>query len=91
MGNTQNLPLGCFKWVEEISQTNKDFIKSYNLDSDMKYFLECYIQYLEELHRLHNDLRFFTRKNENWKALKNIAELFDKKEYVMHVRNSKEA
>ena len=48
MGNTQNLPLGCFKWVEEISQTNKDFIKSYNLDSDMEYFLECDIQYLEE-------------------------------------------
>ena len=62
---SQNLPLGCFKWVEEISQSNKGFIKSYNLDSDMEYFLEGDIHYLEELHRLHNDLLFFTRKNEN--------------------------
>ena len=48
MGNTQNLPLGCFKWVEEISQTNKDFIKSYNLDSDMEYFLEGDITFLRK-------------------------------------------
>ena len=88
---SQNLPLGCFKWVEEISQSNKGFIKSYNLDSDMEYFLEGDIHYLEELHRLHNDLLFFTRKNENQKVSENIADMFDKKEYIMHIKNSNEA
>ena len=45
---SQNLPLGCFKWVEEISQSNKGFIKSYNLDSDMEYFLEGDITFLRK-------------------------------------------
>ena len=37
---SQRLPLGGFKWVEETSQFNDDFIKSYNDDSDKGYFLK---------------------------------------------------
>ena len=37
---SQKLPLGCFKWVEETSQFDEDFIKSYNEDIDKGYFLE---------------------------------------------------
>ena len=37
---SQKLPIGGFKWVEEISQFFKYFIKSNNEDSDKGYFLE---------------------------------------------------
>ena len=46
-------------WVEETSQFNKDFIKSYNDDSDEGYFLEVDVQYPKNLHNLHNGLSFF--------------------------------
>ena len=40
VGLFQKLPLGSFKWVEEISQFNEDFIKNYNEDNNIGYFLE---------------------------------------------------
>ena len=59
------LRLGSFnKWVEETSQFNEDFIKSYNENSNIVHFFEVDAQYPEELHELHNDLPF-AGKNEN--------------------------
>ena len=52
---SQKLSLGNFKWVEDISGFNEDFIKSYN---DKIYFLEVNGQYHENLHNLHIDLPF---------------------------------
>ena len=55
---SQKLPLGGFKWVEETCQFNEAFIKSYKKDSDIEYFIEADVQYLEKLHELYNDLSF---------------------------------
>ena len=55
---SQKLSLGGFKWVEETCQFNEAFIKSYNKDSDIEYFIEADVQYLEKLHELYNDLSF---------------------------------
>ena len=54
----QKSPLGVFKWVE-------NFIKSYNQDSNARYFIEADVQYPEKLYELHNGLPFFAWKNEN--------------------------
>ena len=35
----QKLPVNGFKWAENISQLNKDFIKDYSEDSDEQYFV----------------------------------------------------
>ena len=43
----QNLPVSNFEWIEDTSQLNEDFIKSYNEESDEGYFLEVDVQYLE--------------------------------------------
>ena len=55
-----------FIWIEETSQFNDNFIKSYNKDSDIAYFLEADvqypIQYPKELHELHNDLPFLQKR-----------------------------
>ena len=42
---SQKLPSGHFNWVEETSEFNEDFIKSYNDDSHEGYFLEVNVQY----------------------------------------------
>ena len=52
----QRLSVNNFEWIENISEFNEDFIKSYNEQSDEACFLEGDIQYPKKLHELHNDL-----------------------------------
>ena len=59
---SQTLPVYNFEWIKDTSQFNKEFIKSYDEKSDGGDFLEVNIQYLEKLHKLHNDLLFFFLK-----------------------------
>ena len=59
---SQTLPVYNFEWIKDTSQFNKEFIKSYDEESDGEDFLEVNIQYLEKLHKLHNDLLFFFLK-----------------------------
>ena len=61
----QKLPVNDSEWIEDCSQFNEDLIKNYNKESDKGYFIDIDVQYTEKLHKLHNDLPFFTRKNEN--------------------------
>ena len=75
----QSLPVNNFKWVEETSQFNEDFIESYNEESDEGYFLEVDIQYTEKLHELHNDLVFLTERIKIEKVEKPAGSLHDKK------------
>ena len=55
---SQKLPVNDFKWVEDISEFNEDFVKSFNDESDEGHFLEVDVQYPEKIHNLHNDLPF---------------------------------
>ena len=43
---SQRFPVNCFKWVEETSQFNDYFVKSYDEDSVEGYFLKADVQYL---------------------------------------------
>ena len=58
---SQKLPVNNIKWVEDISEFDESFIKSYN-ESDEAYLLEKDIQYLEKLHKLHDDLPFLPER-----------------------------
>ena len=42
---SQKLPANGFKWVEKLSKFNERFIKSYNENSDIGYFLEVDVEY----------------------------------------------
>ena len=44
---SQKFPINNFKWIEETSKFNDDFIKNYNGESDEGYFLEVDVQYPE--------------------------------------------
>ena len=68
---------------------NKDFIKNCNKESDKIYFLEIDVQYIEKLHELYHDLLCSPEIIKIEKIKKLLANLHDKTEYVMHIRNLK--
>ena len=59
---SQMLLLGGSKWIDETPQSNENFIKSYNDDTDEGYFLEIDVQYPKNLPNLHNDLHFLPER-----------------------------
>ena len=79
------------KWFEDISEFDESFIKSCTEESDEGYFLEVDIQYPELLHNLHNNLPFLPEKMTSEKVGELLANLQYKTEYVIHIRNLKQA
>ena len=77
------MPVDGFKWVENTSQFNKDYIKSYNEESDEAYFLKVGVQYAEKIPDIHNDLPFFFEIMKIDKVEKLLANLLDEK-YTCH-------
>ena len=53
--------------------------------------LEVDVQYLEKLHELHDDLPFLPKRIKIEKFEKLVANLHDKTEFVIHIRNLNEA
>ena len=51
----KKLPINGFKWENDLSRFNENFIKNYNEDSDAGYFLEVDIEYPKQLWGLHKD------------------------------------
>ena len=88
---SQKLPVNKFEWIEDSSQFNEVFIKNYNEESDEGYFLEIYLEYPEKLHKVHNDIPFLPERMKIEKVGKLVTILHDKTEYVIHIRNLKQA
>ena len=87
---SQKLPVNNFEWIEDTSQFNEDFVKKYNDESDEGYFLEFDVQYLEKLHQLYNDLPFLLERMKIEKVEKLVANLHDKTEFAIQIRNLKQ-
>ena len=85
------LPVNNFDGIEDTAQFNEDFIKKYHEESDEGYFLEVDVQFPEKLHELHNDLQFLPERMKLKKVEKLVTNLHDKTEYVIHIRNLKQA
>ena len=88
---SQKLSANNFEWVKDTSQFNEDFIKIYNEESDEGCFLEVDVQYVEKLHKLHNDLPFLPERMEIEKSEKLVTNLHDITEYIIHIRNLEKA
>ena len=43
--NVSKITCSCFRWVNDVSRFNEDFIKNYNENSDVGYFLEVDVEY----------------------------------------------
>ena len=59
----QKLPLnGCMWYNKYLSDFNEEFIKNYNENSDVGYFLEVDVKYLTKLWSSHKDLTFLPER-----------------------------
>ena len=55
---SQKVSVNDFKWVEDTSKFNEDFIKYYNNESDV----DVDVQYPENLYNLYKDLTFLRER-----------------------------
>ena len=88
---SQKLPVNGFKWLKKSSRFNEIFIKNYNEDSDIGYFLKVDIDYPKELFDLHKDLPFLPERKKVNKIEKLICGIGDKEKYVIHIKVLKQA
>ena len=59
---TEKLPVGGFKWVKNVSKIDEEYIKNYDENGDLGFFLNVNIEYPKELHDLHSNLPFLNGK-----------------------------
>ena len=71
MVNVSKITVNGFKWVDDLSRFNEDFIKNYDKNSDEGYFLEVDIEYPKQLFGSHKDLPFLPERK-NQKKQKNL-------------------
>ena len=90
---SQKLPVNDFKWVkqEELSKFNEDFIKNYDENGNIGYFLEVDINYSKKLFNLHKNLPFLPESKKVNKVEKLICDIEDSKKYVIHITALKQA
>ena len=62
---SQKLPTNNFKWSEDTSRINEEFIKNYNENSSEGHILEVDVKYPKKLHDLHSDLPFLPKRIRN--------------------------
>ena len=87
---SQKLPRNNFKWVEDTSKIDEEFIKNYNENSYKGYILKVDV-YPKKLHDLHSDLPFLPKRMKIDKCKKLVCDLRDKKKYVVHIKSLKQA
>ena len=73
---SQPLPTGGFRWATPVEVAEH---------SDKGYLLEVDVKYPKELHNLHNDLPFMCEKMEINHVEKLVPNIYDKKNYVIHI------
>ena len=88
---SQKLPVNGFKWVEDISRINEEFIKNYDENNDKGYILEVDVKYPKKLHDSHSDLPFLPKRMKIDKCKKLVCNLQNKKIYVVHIKSLKQA
>ena len=81
----KKLPVGDFKWVDDLSMFTEDFIKNYDEESDIGYKFVVDVEYPKNLHKLHSDLPFLPERMKINKCDKLVCNLQDKENYPVHV------
>ena len=87
----KKLPVGDFKWVDDLSIFTEDFIKNYDENSEKGYIFEVYVEYPKDLHKLHSDLPFLPERMKINKCTKLVCTTHNKENYVVHIRALKQA
>ena len=103
---SQKLPINGFKWVKKFLKFNERFIKSYNENSNIGYFLEVgveqpkksYLIFINIYHSYQKEKKYliFMKiyhlcQREKIKGVKKfVCDIEDKEKYVVHIRALKQ-
>ena len=88
---SEKLPKKKFKWVEDTSRINEEFIKNYNENSYKGYTLEVDVKHPKKIHNLHSDLPLLPKRIKIDKCKKLVCNLHNKKKCVVHIKSLKQA
>ena len=88
---SQKLPVDGFKLKKSKLKFNEEFTKNYDKDTDRGYILEVDVEYPKNLNYLHSDLPFLPERMKITKCSKLVCNLYDKNNYVVHIRSLKQA
>ena len=88
---SQKLPVNGFKWLEDTSKINEEFIKNYDENNGKGYILEVDVKYPKKLHDIHSDLPFLPKRMNIDKCKKLVCNLLNKNKYVIHIKSLKQA
>ena len=86
----KKLPVNGFKWVTKLHKFNEDFIKYYDENDDVGYFLEVDIEDPKKLFDLHKDLPFLPEPRKIGKIEKFVCGIEDKEKYIIHINALKQ-
>ena len=88
---TEKLPVRGFRWMDDISKIDEDFVKVYNKNDSKGYILDVDVDYPNKLQNLHSDLPFLLE----WMVINNtkklVCNLNDKKNYIVQINVLKQA
>ena len=90
-GQCLKIPVNGFKWENDLSRFNETFIKNYDENSDVPYFLQVDIDYPKQLWGFHKDLPFLPERRKLGNVENLVCTLKDKEKYVIHIRALKQA
>ena len=76
---SKKLSMKGFKWMDDISRIDEEFIKGYDDNSNKGYVLEVDVNYLQELYDIHSDMPFLPERMVINKTKKLVCNLHDKK------------
>ena len=88
---SKKLLVNGFKWKNDLSRFNENFIKNDNENSDVGYFLEVHMEYPKQWWSSHKDLPFLPDGRKLEKVKKFVCSIQDKEKYVIHIRALKQA
>ena len=88
---TEKLPVRGFRWMDDISKIDEDFVKVYNKNNNKGYILDVNVDYPNKLQNLHSDLPFLPERMVINNTKKLVCNLNDKKNYIVHINVLKQA
>ena len=88
---TEKLAVRGFKWVNDISEIDEDFVKDYNQNDNKGYILDVDVDYPSKLQNLHSDLPFLPERMIINNTKKLVCNLKDKKNDIVHINVLKQA
>ena len=88
---TEKLPVRGFRWMDDISKIDEDFVKDYDKNNNKGYILDVDVDYPNKLQNLHSDLPFLPERMIINNTKKLVCNLNYKKNYIVHINVLKQA